>query len=1781
MRIVADLQSCQNGSRFRGIGRYAMAITKALIALGSDHDFRIFLSDRYPETIPEIRRQFEGILPQESISVLSLFEGTVATDPNNAWRNRAAEIVRREFIAKLKPDLLFVPALFEGLWDKAVVSVEEAPFPTVVTLHDLIPLEDTKLYAPQEPDRDAYIRKLRDARRADLLICISAFVAGEAAEVIGVDPAKLLTVLNGVDPGFCAPKGKIDRTDLMRRMGISRPFVFNTSPFELRKNLHGLIAGFGSMRRDVREAHQIVIAGGMDANALGALAELIRGEGLPADTLVLPGRVSDDDLIALYSECALFAFPSLSEGFGLPPLEAMACGAPVIVSTATSLPEVVDRADLLVDPLDIGAIGAGMERILTDATLEAELRAYGPTRARQFSWDKAARAVLDSFESLHRKHRRKVRSAIAAADRPRLAFVCPTLDWDSHLAARSTALVTRLSNTCEITLVCPESDMQEGWARAHAEIRDIDWLYWNASRFDAIVYATDRFADDAFARLMADLPGILLLLDGIDQPPVGNAPDRTMSWPVQRALYAQGGLGALADAVTSRSGAQQPAELIGADLVLSAQVTLREADDGLPLLPLFRSEQAADALREQLGVSADVRLVVAIADSDGAATRLMNQFRASAAQERAASLILYAAEDADADDADGGALQLTGGVHRLIGPLRTRYRSLLSAADLLLVSADVSSTLRARLEADAEALEIAAIFDADQDQGLADKIVDRLPSRVGRPARPKPVAVSVADPGVAAWADRIADAVARLRSQPPSQMAAVEAALPGSVRGIRADADDIGHLAVSLIANAAIERQPACFLDLTAYVGAGRRVDPLAKSLLIALLRRGGSGIKAVIQDDAQFVIANQFIGALLGLDDFLLSDEALVPRPGDRIVGLGLFHSFAPGTFPALQAAHARGAALLYFADEEALLEGGHEDGIADLLFTWIEEAKSSAHSKIAVLQPASPEAPRDRRLTAFISDVLEADLPIEMLAFEGLAETDFEPAAGRSIEAIAPSEAVRTMWANLSASRRSPAAAPADDAINFAVMGHLIGSYSLAMINRTVARTLEQWRPGHVRFLPYETIPISHTEGVPAGEKALMAELSARPAPKGSEEIVICQHWPVMVPKIRHRLALSLFPWEESHVPMSIVETLNGGFDAIIAPSRSVADALTLSGTKLPVATIGQPVELGQFRALAEERAARTPIRRFLHVSSCFERKGADVLLEAWAKAFTASDDVTLVLKTFPNPHNHIEAQVAELRARHPRLARIEIVNRDAEYEEMPDFFAAADAMVLPTRGEGYNLPALEAMASGLPLIVTGHGGHHDFCGPEQARMIAYRFTRSTSHVAADHAMWAEPDVDDLALALREYADPANADVIEARRRSALAAAVAEGDNRAWTRRLHGVVNDLLADADLSAPRIGWVSTWQVTCGIAQYSANLIERMSSATRRRMTILCDYRTSSSQGEIAHDSAWKVMEGDAGDIATGVRRNDVEAVLIQHQDGLVPWEQLGRLGHDRALRNLVTVVILHNVRTLLWKVQSEDMPGVISGLGKMTRVLVHNVEDLNLLLEMGLDRNTGLFPHGAIAPTQSPWPRTIKSSDAPIIGCHGFFFRHKGIDKLIRAAALLRREWPGLRLRLVNARFPGPEHDEVIKECRAVAREVDMEDAIEWHLDFLAVDQVERLLSECDMIVLPYDESDDSASGAVRTALATMVPLVATRVKIFGDLDAAVGWADSNDPEVLAGAIAPLLRSPEKRREIQAGMHAWLSAHDWQRMATTLENMLHSLVRQKRLGWITSRSDLN
>jgi glycosyltransferase involved in cell wall biosynthesis len=227
------------------------------------------------------------------------------------------------------------------------------------------------------------------------------------------------------------------------------------------------------------------------------------------------------------------------------------------------------------------------------------------------------------------------------------------------------------------------------------------------------------------------------------------------------------------------------------------------------------------------------------------------------------------------------------------------------------------------------------------------------------------------------------------------------------------------------------------------------------------------------------------------------------------------------------------------------------------------------------------------------------------------------------------------------------------------------------------------------------------------------------------------------------------ALFFWEESLIPATTIATLNTHFNGVLAPSQFVMDALLRSGLTVPVHCVGLAPDLEPFQRL---RRTASEVTRFLHISSGFPRKGVDVLLRAYAKAFRPDDPVELVIKTFPNPHNDMAAQLAAYHAAVPDLAPIRLINVDLAEADILELYRNADVMVLPSRGEGFNLPAAEAMAAGLGVIVSEIGGHADFCTSATARLVACRSATAASHLSVLGSVWAEPVLTDLVAALRE---------------------------------------------------------------------------------------------------------------------------------------------------------------------------------------------------------------------------------------------------------------------------------------------------------------------------------------------------------------------------------------------------------------------------------------------
>jgi FkbM family methyltransferase len=726
--------------------------------------------------------------------------------------------------------------------------------------------------------------------------------------------------------------------------------------------------------------------------------------------------------------------------------------------------------------------------------------------------------------------------------------------------------------------------------------------------------------------------------------------------------------------------------------------------------------------------------------------------------------------------------------------------------------------------------------------------------------------------------------------------------------------------------------------------------------------------------------------------------------------------------------------------------------------------------------------------------------------------------------------------------------------------VTGHVNGSYSLAAINRTLALALDIARPGDVRLAPVEVRPMTDLSSVPSGERAEIEALVARPRPVTAPHVVISQHYPVLVPAEKGDLTLAYFFWEESVIPLATITGLNANFHAVLAPTEFVAKALIDSGLSIPVRLIGFAPRLQAFETLASARkpAGGRPFT-FLHVSSGFPRKGIDVLLVAYGRAFRRADQVRLVIKVFPNPHNTVAQQIDEWQAADRQAPAITLVDGDINDAELLDLYRDADAVVLPTRGEGFNIPAAEAMAAGLPLIVTGYGGHLDFCS-ESVRLVDYSFAPSGSHLAASGSLWVEPDVDDLTSAL--------CDVVSHRTPRPRPARLP--DARSFAEGVIAVAAELLRRSPLPPLRIGWVSTWNVPCGVGEYSRHLLDAMLAKDEAdEVTILCDRRTAASAPEALDATirpCWDLaLPEGAKPLVRAVAEVDPDILIIQHQPGLMLWPSLAELLGSASVAARPVVLVLHTTQSIL-DIPEEDRDGVLAALAGVARVVVHTVHDVNRLKGLGLVANVAMIPQGAVAldaPASTPVEPTKRRP--VIVGCYGFFFRSKGILQLIEAVAQLRDRYGELRLRLVNAQYDtGPSAAEIAR-CRAAAEAAGLGDAVEWHTDFLPDHESRRLLRDCDVIALPYQVSKEGSSAALRMAMSAGVPVAVTPLPLFDEAEAAVFRFRGTDTADIAAGIAFLLDRPEQRQAIQAAMRLWMAGREWPLIASRFQGMLKGL----------------
>lgn len=374
MRIAIDAHMV--GTRGTGNETYVVNLSKALASIDTTNEYRLYTYN--PALLPgELLRpsNFSALRVRPALSAIRI----PLSMPFLSWKDGH--------------DLLHVN----------YIAPPMCPCHTVVTIHDISYEFFPEFFSPRDRTLLSTFVPV-SAKRASKIITVSNNTKQDIIERYGVDEDSIVVTHEAADPAFA----QITDERLLRRVrdeyGISDDFLLAVGNLQPRKNLPRLVEAFADLIQSGAIRHQLVIAGQAFWRE-SEIIDLVEDKHLQ-DHVVFTGYVPREDLVLLYNAATLFLYPSLYEGFGLPPLEAMACGTPVITSNCSSLPEVVGDAALLIDPRDTEQLAQAVAKALSSDELRRELSLRGLERAKSFSWERTARETLSVYEEVltQRRH---------------------------------------------------------------------------------------------------------------------------------------------------------------------------------------------------------------------------------------------------------------------------------------------------------------------------------------------------------------------------------------------------------------------------------------------------------------------------------------------------------------------------------------------------------------------------------------------------------------------------------------------------------------------------------------------------------------------------------------------------------------------------------------------------------------------------------------------------------------------------------------------------------------------------------------------------------------------------------------------------------------------------------------------------------------------------------------------------------------------------------------------------------------------------------------------------------------------------------------------------------------------------------------------------------------------------------------------------------------------------------------------------------------------------------
>jgi glycosyltransferase involved in cell wall biosynthesis len=743
------------------------------------------------------------------------------------------------------------------------------------------------------------------------------------------------------------------------------------------------------------------------------------------------------------------------------------------------------------------------------------------------------------------------------------------------------------------------------------------------------------------------------------------------------------------------------------------------------------------------------------------------------------------------------------------------------------------------------------------------------------------------------------------------------------------------------------------------------------------------------------------------------------------------------------------------------------------------------------------------------------------------------------------------------------------------YRVEGVFDSSYSLAIVNRHLAMAIHG-AGQRVTLHTYEQGDAPQPNFHAVEQPDLIHDMWQRSHDPRPPRASLRNAWPPVVRDMRGaRRVLASYAWEETAFPEKFVEEFNQTLDLIAVVSSQTARVLRDAGVRTPMAVVGNGVD-----HLLNIEPAPLPRElpsgfRFLHVSSCFPRKGADVLLRAYGQAFRRSDDVTLIIKTFPNPHNDVARQLADWRVRDPEYPRVELIEEDWTGEQIVGLYRACQVLVAPSRGEGFGLPVAEAMLQGLPVITTNWGGQLDFCNDETVWLIDYNPELAQTHINLPDSLWAEPSVESLKQRLQELhalPQPERDRKTERARKQIL-------DRYTWRQVGERTLAALAAidalPAPLPQPRIGWISTWGSRCGIAAYSSHLsaafpVDRLNVYAPHNETVEVIDNANISRN-------WLLGTGQLDHVVEQALSHKLDALVVQFNWAFMSLEALSNL-IDRLTANRIKIyVFFHNTSSDITARLADIRPA----LNRCERLLVHSVGDIQRLKKLGYSDNVTLFPLG-VYPVRLPAPATLTTqrqslglTRKKIVATYGFLMPHKGLSVMVEALPRIIAAHPDVHLLMVNAIYneetSGPELQRLQSRIAALG----LRDRVTLKTDFLPEEESLGLLAMADLIVFPYQASEESSSAAVRMALLAERPVAVTPLSIFSDVAPSCATLPGTDADALATGVSALMKELGQEGREQAYIDKardYVTRHNTKRLSRRLYNIIDGCFVQGMLG---------